>query len=354
LEIVLQQLLNGLTLGGIYALIALGYTMIYGVVKLINFAHGDIFMAGSFVGLFIALKISANIFAVMFGALLFCAVLGFLTERAAYRPLRDANPRNMIFTAVFVLVILFIAFLSQNSLKTLFASPKIWIGTILFLAFTIWLVATGAKRGGRKESSRINALISAIGMSIVISNMVGLIHGPKRAAYPEIIKFSEINILGIGFNGLQIFIILSSFFLMAALYIIVHKTKAGTAMRAVSQNMNAARLMGINPNKVVGFTFALGSALAGAAGVLVGIFYTVADHTMGGLYGLKAFVAAVLGGIGSIPGAMLGGFVLAIAEVFGVGFLDPQLRDAIAFGILIIILVARPAGFFGSTAREKV
>jgi branched-chain amino acid transport system permease protein len=350
----LQQLLNGLTLGGIYALIALGYTMIYGIVKLINFAHGDIFMVGSFIGLFIALKFSANIIVVMVGAIAFCAVIGFFTERAAYRPLRDPNPRNMIFTAVFVLITLLAAFLSQNTLASLVSSVKIWIGAFLFLAFTLWLVISGIRKGGRKESSRINALISAIGMSIVISNMVGLIHGPKRATYPEIIKFSEINIAGIGFSGLQIFIIVSSFLLMFLLYFIVHKTKAGIAMRAVSQNMNAARLMGINPNKVVGFTFALGSALAGAAGVLVGIFYTVADHTMGGLYGLKAFVAAVLGGIGSIPGAMLGGFVLGTAEVFGVGFLDPQLRDAIAFGILIIILVARPAGFFGSAMREKV
>jgi branched-chain amino acid transport system permease protein len=354
LEIILQQLLNGLTLGGIYALIALGYTMIYGIVKLINFAHGDIFMVGSFIGLFIALKLSANIVVVMLGAMVFCAVLGFLVERSAYRPLRDPNPRNLVFTAVFVLVVLFIAFLSQNSLKTLVLSPKIWLGAVIFLGFTVWLVVSSIKKGGRRESSRINALISAIGMSIVISNMVGLIHGPKRATYPEIIKFSEINIAGIGFSGLQIFIIASSFILMFILNFIVHRTKAGIAMRAVSQNINAARLMGINPNRVVGFTFALGSALAGAAGVLVGIFYTVADHTMGSLYGLKAFVAAVLGGIGSIPGAMFGGFMLGIAEVFGVGFLDPQLRDAIAFGILIIVLIARPAGFFGSAAREKV
>lgn len=354
MEIVLQQFLNGLTLGGIYALIALGYTMIYGIVKLINFAHGDIFMVGAFAGLMVASTLTDNFVVVIIGAMAICALIGLLVEKAAYRPLRDPKPQNMIFTACFMVALILLAFSAKQSVSSLFASPKVLAGIALFLAFTVWLVRGSIKNGGRRSSSRINALISAIGMSIVISNMVVLYNGPRRATYPQLIHLGDLHIGNIVISGLQLFIIGASLVLMYILYRVVHKTKAGVAMRAVSQNMDAARLMGINPNRVIGFTFAMGSSLAAAAGVLVGLYYTVADPTMGGMYGLKAFVAAVLGGIGSIPGAMVGGLILGVAEVFGVAFIAPSFRDAIAFGILILILVIKPTGIFGSTIKEKV
>ncbi|MDR2885044.1 MAG: branched-chain amino acid ABC transporter permease [Deferribacteraceae bacterium] len=350
----MQQFLNGLTLGGIYALIALGYTMVYGIVKLINFAHGDIFMLGAFMGLMVASQFTNNFFIIVIVAMAICAVVGLLVEKTAYRPLRESKPKNMIFTAVVVVLILAVAFISKTSVANLFDNPSIFIGLAVFIVFTAWLVRGRLKSSNKGGSSRINALISAIGMSIIISNMVALIRGPQRATYPEVISLGNITFGTITISMLQIFIILSSLVLMCILYVVVHKTKAGVAMRAVSQNADAARLMGINPNKIIAFTFAMGSALAAAAGVLVGVYYTVADPTMGNMYGLKAFVAAVLGGIGSIPGAMVGGVILGVAEVFGVAFIAPSFRDAIAFGILILILIVKPSGIFGSKAKEKV
>jgi branched-chain amino acid transport system permease protein len=292
LEIILKQLLNGITVGSIYSLIALGYTMVYGIIKLINFAHGDIYMVGAFIGLIVATHFTSNFIVVMAVAMALTAVLGVLVEKIAYKPVRN--------------------------------------------------------------SSRISALISAIGASIFISNLVVLINGPQREAYPQI--FPEINFVigGITISFLQIFIILVSIALMFGLYYIVHNTKMGVAMRAVSQNMTTARLMGINSDKVISFTFAIGSSLAAAAGVLVGTYYRAVDPLMGLLFGLKAFVAAVLGGIGSIPGAMVGGLVLGLAEVMGVAFISPSFRDAIAFGILIFILIVKPSGLFGKATKEKV
>ncbi|MGA1845963.1 branched-chain amino acid ABC transporter permease [Deferribacter abyssi] len=292
LEIIIKQLLNGLTVGSVYALIALGYTMVYGIIKLINFAHGDIYMVGAFLGLIAATLLFKNFVVVLVFAMMCSAILGVLVEKVAYKPLRN--------------------------------------------------------------SSRISALISAIGASIILSNTVVLINGPQREAYPKLFPNITFSVGDISVSLLQIFIILVSIGLMYGLYYIVHNTKMGIAMRAVSQNLNAARLMGINPDKVISFTFAIGSALAAAAGVLVGTYYTAIDPMMGLLFGLKAFVAAVLGGIGSIPGAMFGGIVLGLAEVLGVAFISPSFRDAIAFGILIIILIVKPTGLFGSTAKEKV
>lgn len=291
-EIIVKQLLNGITLGSIYSLIALGYTMVYGIVKLINFAHGDIYMVGAFVGLVVATMIGKNFILVIAVSMVVTAFLGILVEKTAYKPVRN--------------------------------------------------------------SSRISALISAIGASIFISNLVVLINGPQREAYPEIFPKIEFAFGGITVSFLQIFIILVSIALMYGLYYIVHNTKMGVAMRAVSQNLNTAKLMGINPNNVISFTFAIGSALAAAAGVLVGTYYRAVDPLMGLLFGLKAFVAAVLGGIGSIPGAMVGGLVLGLAEVMGVAFISPSFRDAIAFGILIFILIVKPSGLFGKRTKEKV
>ncbi|GAB7141075.1 branched-chain amino acid ABC transporter permease [Deferribacterales bacterium RsTz2092] len=353
---VIQQLLNGLTLGGIYALIALGYTMIYGIVKLINFAHGDVFMLGAFVGFYVAVHFSSNFIVVILVAMAFCMLLGLLIERTAYRPLRSPSASNLIGTVIMVGVIAAAAFLGRNGMNTLFTSAVFYEGLAL-IGVVIFLLAKGkirVKHAGASGTSRINALITAIGMSIVLSNTVAIINGPQRVTFPPVLELGSWNVAGMNISGLQLFIITASLVLMFILYFIVHKTKAGMAMRAVSQNINAARLMGINPDKVIGFTFALGSALAAAAGVLVGVFYTVADPNMGSMYGLKAFVAAVFGGIGSLPGAMVGGFALGVAEVFGVAFIAPAFRDAIAFGILILVLIIKPTGIFGSNVKEKV
>lgn len=292
LEIILKQLLNGVTVGSIYSLVALGYTMVYGIIKLINFAHGDIYMVGAFIGLIVATYYTNNFIVVIAVAMALTSLLGVLVEKVAYKPVRN--------------------------------------------------------------SSRISALISAIGASIFISNLVVLINGPQREAYPQIFPEVNFELGGITISFLQIFIILVSIALMFGLYYIVHNTKMGVAMRAVSQNLTTARLMGINPDKIISFTFAIGSALAAAAGVLVGTYYRAVDPLMGLLFGLKAFVAAVLGGIGSIPGAMVGGLVLGLAEVMGVAFISPSFRDAIAFGILIFILIVKPSGLFGKATKEKV
>lgn len=292
LEIILKQLLNGVTVGSIYSLVALGYTMVYGIIKLINFAHGDIYMVGAFIGLIVASYFTNNFIVVIAVAMALTSLLGVLVEKVAYKPVRN--------------------------------------------------------------SSRISALISAIGASIFISNLVVLINGPQREAYPQIFPEVNFELGGITISFLQVFIILVSIALMIGLYYIVHNTKMGVAMRAVSQNLTTARLMGINPDRIISFTFAIGSALAAAAGVLVGTYYRAVDPLMGLLFGLKAFVAAVLGGIGSIPGAMVGGLVLGLAEVMGVAFISPSFRDAIAFGILIFILIVKPSGLFGKATKEKV
>lgn len=292
LEIILKQLLNGVTVGSIYSLVALGYTMVYGIIKLINFAHGDIYMVGAFIGLIVATYFTNNFIVVIAVAMALTSLLGVLVEKVAYKPVRN--------------------------------------------------------------SSRISALISAIGASIFISNLVVLINGPQREAYPQIFPEVNFELGGITISFLQIFIILVSIALMFGLYYIVHNTKMGVAMRAVSQNLTTARLMGINSDRIISFTFAIGSALAAAAGVLVGTYYRAVDPLMGLLFGLKAFVAAVLGGIGSIPGAMVGGLVLGLAEVMGVAFISPSFRDAIAFGILIFILIVKPSGLFGKATKEKV
>ncbi|MGC8768181.1 branched-chain amino acid ABC transporter permease [Calditerrivibrio sp.] len=284
LSTLFQQIINGITVGSIYSLVALGYTMVYGIIKLINFAHGDIFMLGAFIGLIVSIKMGANFILVIFFAMILTSFIGILVEKIAYNPLRNRN------------------------------------------------------------SARISALISAIGVSIFISNLVVLINGPQNESYPALLPN----------NILQPLIIVISIGLMYGLYYIVHNTKIGIAMRAVSHNVNTARLMGINPDLVISFTFAIGSLLAGAAGVLVGTYYRAVDPFMGMMFGLKAFVAAVLGGIGSIPGAMVGGLILGLTEVLGVAFVSSSFRDAIAFGILILILIIKPAGLFGKKTKEKV
>lgn len=298
---ILQQLVNGISLGAIYALIALGYTMIYGVLRFINFAHGDVFMLGAYVGYFAANMFShlfpvgsiAGAVSVFLISMIICALLGALIEYLAYRPLR---PR-----------------------------PKLTV------------------------------LITAIGVSLFLEYLSQLLFGATPRGFPEIlsdkplIKSSLITI-----NMVQAIVIVVSLSLMYILRIVVMKTKMGTAMRAVSYNQQAASLMGININSVITFTFMVGSALAAAGGILYASQYPSIDPLMGIMPGLKAFVAAVLGGIGNIPGAALGGFIIGIIESYVGGTFLSTYRDAIAFIILIGILLYKPSGILGKNEVEKV
>lgn len=287
-----EQLINGLTLGSTYALIALGYTMVYGIVQLINFAHGEIYMFGAFVGLFLVTA-GMNVFVALLGAMLFCMLLGMLVERIAYRPLRG-------------------------------------------------------------KSSRLSALISAIGVSIFLSTAMALYRGTNTTRYPEILNSSTYHLGTIQISSLQIMILLLSAFLMVGLELMIHRTKLGKAMRACSQDIEASALMGINVNRIISATFAIGSALAAAGGVMVGIYYNAVWPYMGMMAGMKAFAAAVLGGIGSVPGAMIGGLSLGVMEIMGVAYLSSSYKDAIAFAILILVLLIRPQGLMGKKIAKKV
>ncbi|MCX7569925.1 branched-chain amino acid ABC transporter permease [Tumebacillus sp. DT12] len=291
-EYIVQQLINGISIGSIYALIALGYTMVYGIIKLINFAHGDVFMVGAFVGYFAA-KAGLGLFWSLILAMAVCAILGVLIERLAYRPLRGA--------------------------------------------------------------ARIVILITAIGVSFLLENLGIYALGPQAKGFPEIVTKTQYTLFGdVTINSVQIIVLAVTVILMVLLQYVVHKTKMGKAMRAVSYDMEAARLMGINVDTTISFTFAIGSALAGAAGVVFAVMYPSVDPLMGIIPGLKAFVAAVLGGIGIIPGALVGGLVLGIVEtgVSSAGF--SLWRDGAAFAILILILIFKPSGLFGKNVREKV
>jgi branched-chain amino acid transport system permease protein len=293
----LQQLVNGLSLGSIYALIALGYTMVYGIAKLINFAHGDILMLGAFAGFFILIASVVTPFSFVLSlivAMLVCALIGVLMERTCYKPLRNAP--------------------------------------------------------------RINALITAIGLSLFLENGARVLPliGPNPKQFPLLPSKFHLVFFGVEISQIQVVVFLVSVLFMFLLNYIVNYTKIGKAMRAVSFDRGAAYLMGINVNRIISYTFAIGSALAAAAGILFASAYPQVEPYMGMMPGLKAFVAAVLGGIGSIPGAVVGGFILGIAETLTKGFISSQLADAIAFGILIVILVVKPSGIMGRDISEKV
>jgi branched-chain amino acid transport system permease protein len=287
-----QQLINGISLGSIYALIALGYTMIYGIIRLINFAHGDIYMVGAYAGFFATTIFKFSFIPALIFSMAASAIIGMVIERVAYRPLRQA--------------------------------PKIAI------------------------------LITAIGVSLFLEYGGMLLVSPQPRTFPVLFNSDVYNIGGMVINSQQVIILVVSLLLMVTLTYVVNKTKMGKAMRAVSFDTEAAQLMGIDVDKVISFTFGIGSALAAAAGVLVGIYYNSIDPLMGIMPGLKAFVAAVLGGIGSIPGAMLGGTLLGIIEALVSGFWSSTFRDAAAFAILIIILLWKPTGLLGKNIREKV
>lgn len=291
---VLQQVMNALSLGSIYALIALGYTMVYGIIKLINFAHGEIYMIGAFVGYWVMRVFELGVFEALIAAMLVCTVLGVLIERIAYRPLR--------------------------------------------------------------KSTRLASLITAIGVSLLLQYTMMRFVGADPRAYPALPDYMTkvFTIGGVVIRSQQLFIIGISVLLMILLQFIVKTTRMGKAMRAVSQDPEAAQLMGISVDRTISFTFAIGSALAGAAGVLVGIYYNTINPFMGIMPGLKAFVAAVFGGIGIIPGALIGAFVIGGAETAVSSFGFSLLRDGVVFAILIVILILKPTGLLGKNVREKV
>jgi branched-chain amino acid transport system permease protein len=305
-DIFLQQLINGLVLGSIYALVALGYTMVYGIMELINFAHGEVVMIGAMVALTVIQLLGGSALpgplVVLMGLLVAvpaCMALGFSIERIAYRPLRNA--------------------------------PK------------------------------LAPLITAIGISIVLQQSAVLIWGRNYRSFPPILEFSTLEVGGAVITTLQIFIVVLSALIMFGLLLLIQKTKLGRAMRATAQNPQVAGLMGVNINQIIAITFVIGSALAAIAGVMVGAYYHIAHYYMGFLLGLKAFTAAVLGGIGNVPGAMLGGLALGIIESLGAGyigeltggFMGSHYKDVFAFFVLILVLVFRPSGLLGERVGER-
>ena len=296
----LQHVINGLSLGSIYALIALGYTMVYGILQLINFAHSDVYMIGAFAAYYTAklANISeqpgiSTLIILLLASMAACSLLGLTIERFAYRPLRKA--------------------------------PK------------------------------INILITAIGVSLFLQYTGQVIFGADPKVFPSVIEDSVIvEVIGVQLKSLDVAVMAVTVFMMLALNFLIYKTKIGKAMRAVSANVNVASLMGVNTDRIIAFTFIVGSSLAGVGSVLVGMKYPKIDPLMGMMIGLKAFVAAVLGGIGSIGGALLGALIMGLSEEMVVGYLSSTYRDAFAFGILIVILIFRPAGLLGKNRVEKV
>lgn len=298
MDIFFQQLANGLTLGSMFALVALGYTMVYGVMKLINFAHGDMVAASAFVALTIYTNImgeSTSLFAVIAIFALsaaFMAGIGIILERVAYRPLREAP--------------------------------------------------------------RLSAVVSALGASLVIQNGIMLIWGPRMRIFPELVPQVYWDIGGVVISLIQVLILALSLLLMVALYIFVEKTRMGAAIRASAIDQDAARLMGINVNSIIMIIFIIGSSLGAIGGLFIGLYYRGITFSMGWQYGLYAFIAAILGGIGNIPGAMLGGMLLGLFKAFIEGYVSSTWADAFTFILLIFILIVRPTGLLGERVAEKV
>ncbi|HET91156.1 MAG TPA: branched-chain amino acid ABC transporter permease [Chloroflexi bacterium] len=298
----IQQLINGITIGAFYSLVALGYTMVYGVLKLINFAHGDMFMWGAYLGLTgfnVALAMVGqaggwSILPIVIILMLTVALVGVLVERIAYRPLRSAG--------------------------------------------------------------RLAPVISALGVAFILQSLARNVYGASYKTYPTgITPTGGLSLAGSArVSTMQIIVLITSFLLMGALYLFVQRTRIGTAMRAVSLDHDTSRLMGIDVNRIIAIVFLIGPGLGGVAGMIVALYYGSFDFTLGWSYGLKAFIAAILGGIGNIPGAMLGGMLLGIIETLGAGYLSPQWKDVIAYAILIIILIFRPTGLLGERVAEKV
>ncbi len=299
----LEQLINGLTIGSFYALIALGYSMVYGVLKLINFAHGDFFTLGSYIG-YTFLVFAVSLVTVHFGlwgglavalvvAAASVALVGIVVERVAYRPIYPAG--------------------------------------------------------------RLPAVVSALGASIVLQNAIMVIWGPRYQAYPAaLIPNIHLQIGNIHITLLQVLILVLSFLLMGILYTVIQRTTFGAAVRATALDRDTASLMGINFNRIIFFIFTLGPALGAMAGVMVGMYYRQISFVMGWNYGLKAFTATILGGIGNLPGAMFGGLILGVLEMFGAAYISAAWKDVFVFLILILVLIFRPTGLFGEKVAEKV
>lgn len=291
----LSYLINGISLGSVYAIIALGYTMVYGIARMLNFAHGDVIMVGGYVALMVVLSYSTNPLIAVLVAIVVCTVLGVVIERVAYRPLRGA------------------------------ASP-------------------------------LAVLITAIGVSYLLQNVVLLIFGPNPKSFQSVVPFPDLKLAGgtLNISAETIVTIASCIVIMIALTTFINKTKAGQAMLAVSEDKGAAQLMGINVNGTIALTFAIGSGLAAVAGVLLCSSYPSLSPYTGSMPGIKAFVAAVFGGIGSIPGAMIGGIVLGVIEILSKAYISSQLADAIVFAVLIVVLLVKPTGLLGKKIQEKV
>ncbi|NPV71408.1 MAG: branched-chain amino acid ABC transporter permease [Firmicutes bacterium] len=299
-----QQMVNGITVGSVYALVALGYTMVYGILRMINFAHGEMFMLGSYIALtlLVSQKVNLlatipNLFVVLLGVFIMSMIVvggvGVAIERIAYRPLRKAG--------------------------------------------------------------RLAPIVSALGMSLAVQNAVMLTYGTQYQVFPEgLLPELVWQVAGVEITLMRVVILLISVGLMAALYIFVQKTPLGTAVRATALDHDAARLMGIDVDRIILTVFLIGPALGAAGGIMVGIYYRQVNFTMGWTYGLKAFTAAILGGIGNIPGAMVGGLLLGILETLGAGYISTGWKDAFAFIILITILVVRPTGLLGERVAEKI
>ena len=291
----ISYLINGLSLGSVYAIIALGYTMVYGIAKMLNFAHGDVIMIGAYMALLAMSQAGLSPVIAVLIAVVVCTLLGVVIERIAYKPLRNA-------------------------------------------------------------SSSLAVLITAIGVSYLLQNSALLIFGPNAQTFPSAIKWSGITFAGgqLNISGVTVVTIVACLIIMAVLVTFVQKTKPGQAMRAVSEDKGAAQLMGINVNGTIALTFAIGSALAAVAGVLYCSAYPSLTPYTGAMPGIKAFVAAVFGGIGSIQGAFIGGILLGIIEIFGRAYITSQMADALVFAVLIIVLLVRPAGLLGKKIQEKV
>lgn len=288
----LTQVLNGLQLGSIYALVALGYTMVYGIILLLNFAHGDIIMFGSYVAWIALVQLGLNPAIAVLLAIFGCVLLGVLIDKVAYAPLREAP--------------------------------------------------------------RLSILITAIGVSYLLENGVQLLLGADAKVVPSIIDLGTVQVFGSTLSGTALLTVAVTIVATVVLTLLVQKTRLGKAMRAVSEDMGAARLMGVNVNSTISFTFAVGSALAGIAAILYSIAYQQVSPTMGVMLGTKAFVAAVLGGIGSIPGAVIGGLIVGFSEVFVAAFGLSVWQDAVVFLLLILVLVVKPTGLLGRPVTEKV
>ena len=288
----IQTLISGLSLGSIYALIALGYTMVYGIAKMLNFAHGDIIMVGAYAVITAVFTMGLPPFIAILISIALCALLGIVIEFLAYRPLRQAQP--------------------------------------------------------------LAVLITAIGVSYLLQNLALLIYGSEQKAFPTIVALPTVHIGGVYIDGITLATLVVTAVIMVALSLFINKTRMGKAMRAVSEDKEAAELMGISVNRTITVTFAIGSALAGVAAIFYGAAYTYIRPTTGAMPGIKAFTAAVFGGIGSIPGAMLGGILLGVIEQLSKTYLSTLWADAIVFGVLVVVLVVKPTGLLGKKSSEKV